>query len=199
MEGSGKSAHLDALSHELRTAGFPVVVTREPGGTPLGEKIRNLIFEQNHETIDPRAELLLYLSARAQHVREVLRPSVDKGSIVLCDRFHDSTLAYQGAGRKLDIQMIQDLITLLFRETQPDLTILLDIDPGTAMERIRDRPGKNRFDAESILFHETVRQKYIELALKEPSRFRVIDNRKDFETARKAISREVRKFLENQK
>ncbi|HXN06881.1 MAG TPA: dTMP kinase, partial [Nitrospiria bacterium] len=78
MEGSGKSAHLDALSHELRTAGFPVVVTREPGGTPLGEKIRNLIFEQNHETIDPRAELLLYLSARAQHVREVLRPSVDK-------------------------------------------------------------------------------------------------------------------------
>lgn len=195
IEGSGKSKHINQLFDELREKGFPVILTREPGGTRIGEKIRNLILDPALTGIEPSAELLLYLAARAQHVHEVILPALEEKKIVLCDRFHDSTYAYQGGGRGLDLRIIEPMILTLFQHLKPDLTLLLDLPPKEALERIRHREGLNRIDAENLAFHETVRSNYLMLVNHEPDRFRVINSSGEYSEVHHEIFEEVSLFL----
>jgi dTMP kinase len=195
IEGSGKSKHINQLFAELKKGGLPVILTREPGGTRIGEKIRNLILDPALTGIEPSAELLLYLAARAQHVHEVILPALGENKIVLCDRFHDSTYAYQGGGRGLDLRIIEPMILTLFQHLKPDLTLLLDLPPKEALERIRQREGLNRIDAENLAFHETVRSNYLMLVSREPDRFRVINSVAEYSEVHNEILQAVSLFL----
>lgn len=195
IEGSGKSKHINHLFDELKKEGFPVILTREPGGTRIGEKIRNLILDPALTGIEPSAELLLYLATRAQHVHEVILPALGENKIVLCDRFHDSTYAYQGGGRGLDLSIIEPMILTLFQHLKPDLTLLLDLPPKEALERIKHREGLNRIDAESLAFHETVRSNYLMLVNRDPDRFRVINSSSGYFEVHSEILKEVSSFL----
>jgi dTMP kinase len=195
IEGSGKSKHINQLFDELKKQGFPVILTREPGGTRIGEKIRHLILDPALTGIEPSAELLLYLAARAQHVHEVILPALGENKVVLCDRFHDSTYAYQGGGRGLDLRIIEPMILTLFQHLKPDLTLLLDLPPKEALERIQHREGLNRVDAENLAFHETVRSNYLMLVNHEPDRFRVINSSADYSEVHNEILKEVSLFL----
>lgn len=174
-EGAGKTTVLGALRRELASAGDEVVVTREPGGTPLAETIRGLLLDPAHEPAAPETELLLMFAARAQHVRETIRPALERGAWVLCDRFTDSSYAYQGGGRGLD----QGLIEALERAVvglRPGLTILLDVDVAIGRERTRGRDlVPDRIERERDGFFERVRASYRARAAAEPGRFRVVD------------------------
>ena len=195
IEGSGKSKHIRQLFDELGREGFPTILTREPGGTLIGEKIRKLILDPALKGIETSAELLLYLAARTQHVYEVILPALKGNKIVLCDRFHDSTYAYQGGGRGFDLKIIEPMILSLFQNLKPDLTILLDLPPKEALERIAQRGGLNRIDAEKLAFHETVRSNYLMLVTLEPDRFRVINSSVDYSEVHNEIFKEVLLFL----
>ncbi|MHB8482226.1 MAG: dTMP kinase [Nitrospiria bacterium] len=195
IEGSGKSKHIIQLSADLKKEGFPVVVTREPGGTPIGEKIRNIILNPEHAEMDSTTELLLYLATRSQHIHEMILPALKENKIVLCDRFHDSTYAYQGGGRGLDFKVIEPFVQILFHHLKPDLTFLLDLSPKIGLERIEQRKSLNRIDAENLAFHETVRSNYLSLVNQEPSRFRVIDSHRDYYEVHQEILKEAHTFL----
>lgn len=172
-EGSGKSTQIALLAERLRTAGADVVSVREPGGTLVGDRVRDLLLDPAHTGLDPRAELLLYEASRAALVAEVIRPALDRGSLVLCDRFFDSTTAYQGAGRGLDAEMVHALNAYAAADAIPDVTLLLDIDPVIGLERATGE-GADRLEAEDVAFHERVRQGFLALAAAEPARFVVI-------------------------
>ena len=195
IEGSGKSKHIIQLSDDFKKEGIPVVLTREPGGTRIGEKIRNLILNPEHTEMDSATELLLYLATRAQHIQEVILPALKENKIVLCDRFHDSTYAYQGGGRGLDFKMIEPFVQMLFHHLKPDLTFLLDLSPEIGLERIHKRKFLNRIDGENLAFHETVRSNYLSLVNQEPSRFRIIDSHRDFHDVHQDILHEAFRFL----
>ena len=181
IEGSGKSTQITLLADHLKTAGRQVTLTREPGGTTIGDQIRKILLDPANKALDPFAELLLYAASRAQHLREVILPNLDTGRIVLCDRFSDATLAYQGHGRGLDINMIAMLDRVVSAGLKPDLTLLLDIDSGAGLGRARGRNSSEglhheaRFEDEAVAFHERVRQGYLALAKQEPGRIRVLD------------------------
>ncbi len=198
IEGSGKSKHILQLSADLEKEGFPVVLTREPGGTRIGEKIRNVILDPEHREMDPAAELFLYLAARAQHIHEVIIPALKGNKIVLCDRFHDSTYAYQGGGRGLDFKVVEPFILTLFHYLKPDLTFLLDIEPKIGLERLRQRESLDRIDSENMAFHETVRSNYLSLVNQDFSRFRVIDSSRHYADVHQEILSEARRFLKEQ-
>jgi dTMP kinase len=156
------------------------VETIEPGGTKIGQQIRKIVLDPANDGIEPRTELLLYFASRAQNVDEVIRPALESGNIVLCDRFTDSTLVYQGYGRGVDPNVVLELDRIACRGLKPDLTFLIDIDPETSMARTRRRKervgsGESRIDDETIEFHERVRLGYLALAGGEPDRFVVID------------------------
>ena len=179
-EGSGKTTHLKSLAHYLRDLGDEVVETRDPGGTTIGKEIRTLLLSPESAATSDSAELLLYEASRAQLVREVITPAITRGVVVLCDRFTDSTLAYQGFGRGLDQDLIRKLNHFVTGGLGPDLTILLDLDPRTGLERctrsIRaGRAFRDRIAAEPLAFHQKIREGYLTLAREEPDRFRVID------------------------
>ena len=179
-EGSGKTTHLKRLAHYLRDLGDEIVETRDPGGTTIGKEIRTLLLSPESAAISDSAELLLYEASRAQLVREVVTPAIARGAVVLCDRFTDSTLAYQGFGRGLDLNLIRELNLFTTGGLVPDLTILLDLDPGIGLERctrsIRaGRAFRDRIAAEPLAFHQRIREGYLTLAREEPDRFRVID------------------------
>lgn len=179
-EGSGKTTHLKRLAHYLRDLGDEVVETRDPGGTTIGKEIRTLLLSPESAAISDSAELLLYEASRAQLVREVITPAIARGAVVLCDRFTDSTLAYQGFGRGLDLNLIRQLNLFTTGGLAPDLTILLDLDPSIGLERctrsIRaGRAFRDRIAAEPLAFHQRIREGYLTLAREEPDRFRVID------------------------
>lgn len=174
-EGAGKTTVLGALRRELAAAGDEVVVTREPGGTPLAETIRGLLLDPEHEPAAPETELLLMFAARAQHVRETIRPALERGAWVLCDRFTDSSYAYQGGGRGLDPALIETLERAVVG-LRPGLTILLDLDVAVGRERTLGRDlVPDRIERERDGFFERVRQAYRERAAADPGRFRVID------------------------
>jgi dTMP kinase len=180
IDGCGKTTQLRLLADHLRTAGRNVVQTVEPGGTEIGKQIRKILLDPNTRDLHPRAELLLYFASRAQNVEQVIRPALRQGSVVLCDRFTDSTLAYQGCGRGLDTHIILDLDKIACQNIQPDLTILIDIDLATSMERARHRnekfaSGETRIDDESAAFHARVRDGYEALVRQHQERFIVID------------------------
>src|SRR5690606_24752173 len=174
-EGAGKTTVLGALRRELAAGGDEVVVTREPGGTPLAESIRGLLLDPGHEAAAPETELLLMFAARAQHVRETIRPALDRGAWVLCDRFTDSSFAYQGGGRGLEPGLIETLERAVVG-LRPGLTILLDLDVAVGRERTRGRDlVPDRIERERDGFFERVRASYLARAAAEPGRFRVVD------------------------
>jgi dTMP kinase len=182
IDGCGKTTQFRLLAHRLRESGKDVTETAEPGGTAIGRQIRRILLDPASAGIQPRAELLLYFASRAQNVDQVIRPALDAGRIVLCDRFTDSTLVYQGCGRGLDTGIMRDLDRIACRGLQPDLTILIDVDLETSLMRARRRneragPAESRIDEESASFHERVRQGYLALAKAEPDRIVTIDGR----------------------
>jgi dTMP kinase len=175
-EGSGKTSQLPALAQYLRDAGYEIVVTREPGGTVVGDQIRDVLMNLQNVGIVPRTEILLFLAARAQHVEEIIRPALQAGKVVLCDRFGDSTLAYQGYGHCTDLDTLRALLDFSTGGLKPDLVLLLDIPVKAGFERKRDNRSEwNRLDAYEQAFHERVRQGYLALAQAEPERWRIID------------------------
>ena len=175
-EGSGKTSQLPALAHFLLDAGYEVVLTREPGGTAVGDQIREVLMNLKNIAIVPRTEILLFLAARAQHVESVIRPALNNGKLVLCDRFSDSTLAYQGYGHKTDLETLRFLLDFSTAGLKPDLTLLLDLPIEIGFKRKRDNSVEwNRLDAYDQNFHERVRQGYHDLAIEDPGRWIVID------------------------
>lgn len=174
-EGCGKSTQLEILADSLRTAGFNVTVVREPGGTAAGEAIRSILLDRTHDGLDARAELLLYEASRAQLVAEVIRPALAAGGVVLCDRFTDSTTAYQGYGRGLPLDEVRQLNSTATGGISPDLTILLDVSPEIGLARAARASDPDRLEAESIAFHARVREGFREIAAAEPDRVQVID------------------------
>jgi dTMP kinase len=190
-EGSGKTSQLPALADHLRNVGYEVVVTREPGGTAVGDQIRDVLMNLENVSIVPRTEILLFLAARAQHVEGLIRPALQAGKVVLCDRFGDSTLAYQGYGHQTDLETLRFLLNYSTGGLQPDLTLLLDVPVSAGLERKLDNSTEwNRLDALAEAFHERVRQGYLSLAKDEPDRWMVIDATHDKAAVQKAM-REV--------
>jgi len=185
LDGCGKSTQLGRLAEKLSQHGFSVVVTREPGGTDTGEKIRRLLLDTRTSGLTPMAELALMFASRAQHIQEVILPCLDAGQIVLCDRFTDSSEAYQGGGRKLGSKPVLELHRVLCGDLKPDLTILMDSDVDASVERARRRnlarsatdSDEGRFEKENRAFFTRVRNTYLEIAKREPERVAVIDAR----------------------
>jgi dTMP kinase len=182
IEGSGKTTQIQLLSNRLEERGIDHLLTREPGGTPIGDRVRKLVLNPAFNDMVPACELLLYAAARAQHIEEVIRPALQQGRLVLCDRFTDATLAYQGYGRDLSLDLIRRLHGLDVLALQPDRTVLFDIDVGPALQRARTRDGsksrdETRFEQEDLVFHEKVSSGYLDLARREPGRYIVVDAR----------------------
>ncbi|MGM0409927.1 MAG: dTMP kinase [Bacillota bacterium] len=197
VEGSGKSTQANLLADKLKKINKEVVLTREPGGTKLGKKIRKLLLDPENINMDNRAEILLYAADRAQHVKEKIIPFLEKGKIVLTDRYIDSNIAYQGYGRKLDMKMVRNINEWVIRNTWPDLTILLDIDPEKGLKRARnlssDKKG-DRLEQEIITFYKNIRKGYLELA-KNDKRFVVINGDAEAEVIHNKIFKVVKERL----
>ncbi|ROQ20017.1 dTMP kinase [Marinimicrobium koreense] len=186
-EGVGKSTNLNFIQQWLEGQGHRVLVTREPGGTPLAEELRSLLLAPRDETVDPMAELLMVFAARAQHLEQVIKPALAAGTWVLCDRFTDSTYAYQGGGRGFDQSVIAQLETLVQGELRPDLTVILDIDVEKGLARASQRSVPDRFEGEAVAFFERVRAVYHELAARAPNRYAVVDAGQPLEQVQQAI------------
>lgn len=206
LDGSGKSTQQEKLATALRRQGLPVLTTREPGGTPTGEKIRGVLLDTSTAGLSPLAELALMFASRAQHIREVIQPGLAGGSIVLCDRFTDSTEAYQGGGRRLGSKPVLELHRILCGSLKPDLTILMDSDVAASVERARRRnkvrssqPGRNgdenRFEQENRAFFGRVRHAYLAIAKREPHRVVIIDARGSAAETHGKILEAIRKKL----
>jgi dTMP kinase len=175
-EGAGKTTQLRALADFLRGCGYDVVTTREPGGTAIGDQIRHVLHDTANVAMSPTAEVLLYAASRAQLVAEVIQPALAAGRVVLCDRYADSTMAYQGYGRGLDRDALAALTAVATGGLRPDLTLLLDLDVARGLARRRDEGEEmNRLDLETIEFHRRVRAGYLALAAAEPARWQLID------------------------
>ena len=176
-EGSGKTTAVDTAVKKLEEMGYQIVRTREPGGTPIAEQIRNVILDKNNVAMDQRTEALLYAASRRQHLVEKVWPALKEGTIVVCDRYLDSSLAYQGGARGLGVDNILQVNNFATEGTFPDLTLLFDIDPKLGLARIAANADRevNRLDLEKIEFHNKVRNTFLELAKRYPERFVVID------------------------
>jgi dTMP kinase len=174
-EGAGKSTVMSRVAAWLEGAGHRVITTREPGGTVLAEKLRDILLDRNNISLSGQAELLLMFAARSQHLDELIRPSLARGDCILCDRFTDATWAYQGGGRGLPREEIATLENLVHGDLQPDLTLLLDLQVQQGMQRAAARSQADRFELESINFFEKVRAAYLERADAAPERFAVVD------------------------
>jgi dTMP kinase len=182
IEGAGKTTQLEKIVAFLESRDYECQVTREPGGTAIGERIRGILLDPAHVKLDPVAELLLYVADRVQHIRSVIEPGMAAGRVVICDRFFDATMVYQGYARGLDLDLIRRLHQLVCDNLQPDVTVLFDLDPKTGLERawrqIRNGSRTNaetRFEQEKLSFHQKVRTGYLELARMAPGRIRVVD------------------------
>lgn len=187
IEGVGKSSNIAFLTAALERRGIRVLTTREPGGTPMAERIRALLVEHGDEAMPEIAELLLMFAARALHVENVIRPALDAGTWVVSDRFTDASRAYQGGGRGIPLERINTLAHWVHGNLEPDLTILLDAPVDVGMGRAGKRGEPDRFERERAEFFRRVRDAYLELAAAEPDRFAVIDASQDIETVRAAI------------
>jgi len=191
-EGSGKTSQVPRLAEWLRQQGREVVATREPGGTPIGDQIRTVLTTLGNTAMQPRAEILLFLAARAQLVEQVIRPALAEGKTVLCDRYGDSTLAYQGYGHGLDLDQLRQMLHFATGGLQPDLTLLLDIDIEAGLRRKLQSGGEwNRLDAYAVAFHQRVRQGYLSLVIGEPERWVIIDSNQPPEMVQLALRRAV--------
>ncbi len=174
IEGSGKSTQARLLYRYLKKRGIDVMLTAEPGGTRIGKRIRTVLLSIEHVEMSPLTELLLYNASRAQHIHEVIIPALRRGITVITDRFTDSTIAYQGYGRGLDLRMIDDIDRIATGRFRPDITLLLDLDVGTGLQRNRDLNKTDRLEREDIAFHERVRKGYRRIAAQEPQRMKLV-------------------------
>lgn len=195
IEGAGKTTQVAAVRALLQARGFEVVATREPGGTPLAERIRELVLAPREEPVPPLAEALLMFAARAAHLEALIRPALARGAAVVCDRFTDATFAYQAGGRGVDKGRIEALATLVHGDLRPDLTLLLDLDPAVGLARAGRRGLADRFEREEIAFFERVRAAYLDLARAEPARIAVIDAGADPNVVQAAIAAAVERML----
>ena len=184
IDGAGKTTHLDALERAWREAGHEVVRTREPGGTPLAEQLRGLFL---HEPMDSLTEALLVFAARRDHLTQVIEPALARGAWVLCDRFTDATFAYQGGGRGFDLTVLSTLESWVQGTRQPDLTLLFDLPPVVAAERLRQARQPDRFEAQDGHFFERVRQAYLQRMAEQPHRFALIDAQQSPDQVREAV------------
>ncbi len=175
VEGAGKTTCLGLIEQKIRDRGCDLLVTREPGGTPLGEDLRTLLLGHRHDGMADDTELLLMFAARAEHLHAKIEPALTSGSWVLCDRFTDATYAYQGYGRGIDLQRIAALENWVQGARRPDLTILMDLPVEVGLERAGKRSAPDRFESQALAFFERVRQGYLAMAADQPQRFRVID------------------------
>ncbi len=198
-EGAGKSTAIKRIVEKLTSEGYEIVLTREPGGTPIAEEIRNVILDKKNTAMDPRTEALLYAASRRQHLVEKVIPALKEGKLVLCDRFIDSSLAYQGGAREIGIDNVYNMNLFATEGMLPDLTILFDIKPEEGLARIAANSQRevNRLDVEKLAFHNKVRDSFHELAKKFPERFVIIDASKGpdevFEESYKAIEDRLNK------
>lgn len=210
-EGAGKTTQIVHLAAYLADRGLKTILTREPGGTAIGKRIRAVLLDPHHSGMAPETELLLYMADRAEHVQAVIRPALAAGTTVLCDRFFDATLVYQGAARGLTAEWIARLHDLVFAGLKPDLTLLLDLPPEAGLARARRQlergvrsSRESRFEEEALAFHQRVRTGYLALAHQEPGRFRVINAgqdedrvRQDIQAAVEAVFRQRRSDYKN--
>lgn len=197
VEGCGKTTQIKLLSNFLETKGICTVLTREPGGCPIADKIRAILLDAENGSLSPLSELMLYAASRAQHVGEVIAPALKEGKIVLCDRFCDATVAYQSFGRGLDRSLIDMLNNHACQGVTPNLTVLVDCDPQIGLKRARQRiettngPREERFELEALPFHERVRSGYQQLASEQPDRFLVVNGADTIERIFAAITSQV--------
>ncbi|MBT8369353.1 MAG: dTMP kinase [Deltaproteobacteria bacterium] len=198
IEGCGKTTQLEYLSTFLEKHRRSYVVTREPGGTAIGKKIRSILLDPASKELVPAAELLLYMADRAQHIDSLIKPRLAEGNIVLCDRYFDATVVYQGVARGLDTGFIRDLHRIIFKDLKPDITLLLDLPPRIGLARAWQEldsgnrsDAESRFEEEAISFHEKVRAGYLELAKMEPGRFEIIDASRPIDE----VQEDIRKVL----
>ena len=187
VEGTGKSTHIEFVTQYLRNRGERVLSTREPGGTPIGEEIRELLLASHLPPMDAYTELLLMFAARVEHVSKVIRPALAEGKCVVSDRFYDASYAYQGYGRNVDLDQIYSLQKITIGDLQPDLTILLDVSLSVSMERVTERGNPDRFEKEQNDFHRRVRNGYLEWANKHQQRICVIDANQSIDNVQKSI------------
>lgn len=199
-DGAGKTTQIRLLNDYLKAKGWDTVLTREPGGTPIGEKIRNIILDVENREMNPIAEMLLYAASRAQHVSQLIKPALEQGKIVLCDRFVDSSIAYQGFGRDLGIDMVEGVNHFALQGIIPDLTLLFAIDPEKGLERSRQRrKAMDRLEEEQLDFHKKVYEGFMALSRKYPQRFRVIDASLEIENIHKIVVDEIQQLLRRAK
>jgi len=196
IEGCGKTTQLGRLKTHLEVRGYEVLVTREPGGTPIAEAIRGIVLDPANTALSPTTELLLYAAARAQHVDERIRPAIDAGKIVLSDRYADSTTAYQGAARGLPGDTVQALHAIATRGIWPKLTIVIDVPVETGLKRAGRRGASDRIEREPAEFHERVRAEFLRIAEREPGRVKVVDGAGAEEAVAIAVARLVDAALE---
>ncbi len=195
IEGAGKTTLVDFIEDLLINAGYDVVKTREPGGTAIGEQIREILLKNENYTLTYDTELLLVFSARAQHMQEVILPALSSGKIILCDRFTDASYAYQGGGRGIDASRINLLEKWVQGDLRPNLTLLFDLDVSIGMQRTKKRSDADRFEREEIIFFEKIRNTYLERAKKDPQRFRIINSASSLENVKEQIVSILKDFL----
>jgi dTMP kinase len=204
LDGTGKSTQMRKLAAALRAAGYTVVETREPGGTATGEKVRRVLLDSKTAGLSPMAEMALMFASRAQHISELIQPALERGEIVLCDRFTDSTEAYQGSGRKLGSAAVLELHRVLCGDLWPDLTILLESDPTKSLQRARrrnqaaiagkgKRSDENRFEQQSNAFFARVREGYAAIAKRDPGRVMVVDASGEKQETQRVVVEVVRR------
>jgi dTMP kinase len=197
IEGAGKSTVARWVCEWLTARSIPVRLTREPGGTPLAERVRQIVLERGEEKLSPVTETLLMFSARGIHVENLIRPALARGEWVVCDRFTDATRAYQGSGRGVDVAWIDSLAMSVHGNLRPDCTLLLDLPPAVGLARARQRSGlaADRFEAETEAFFARVRAGYLELARREPQRVRVVDAALELEQVKAQVVRELERLV----
>src|SRR4030067_1965080 len=200
IEGCGKTTQMNLLADHLKKEGVSVLKTREPGGTKIGEEIRELLLNPDNKKMAKETEMLLYGASRAQHIKELIEPALKSGKIVLCDRYADSTLAYQGFGRNMGISLIRKTCPLSLGSIQPELTILLDLDVKAGLSRIKNRKGGNdRIEKEKIAFHNKVRKGYLKLAKATRGRIKIVKADKEIVAIQKEIRDIIKRKLYSKK
>ena len=197
IEGVGKSTNIEFLSSIIEAKGFSVLRTREPGGTPMAERIRQMLLAHDEEPLPDIAESLLFFAARALHVNNTIQPALAAGTWVVCDRFTDASRAYQGHGRGLGLERINLMADWVHKDLQPDLTLLLDAPPEIAMDRAEKRGEADRLDSEKVDFYQRVRDGYLGLAAAEPDRIAVLDASQELSSVQAAIAVEINRLLDH--
>jgi dTMP kinase len=194
VEGAGKTTQIRHIAGFLKSTGLQFVMTREPGGTEIGMKIRRILLDPKNRDLTPKAELFLYAADRIQHIEQLILPALNKGKIVVTDRFVDSTTVYQGYARGIDLKLIEQINDLVLDGLKPDLTILLDLPPVIGLSRVRNQlqfgeraESESRFEQEELIFHQKIRQGFLTLAQKEMTRFRIINADRDPDEVKKDV------------